>query len=40
MLEDFGEETYDMCDDTHVSDVGRMVHEFAELLGREVDHDE
>jgi hypothetical protein len=31
---------YDMGDDTHIADVGGVVHQFAELLGGEVDHDD
>jgi hypothetical protein len=27
-----------MSDDTHVADVGGVVHEFTELFGGEVDH--
>jgi hypothetical protein len=29
-----------MGDDTHVSNVSWMVHEFTELFSGEVDHDE
>jgi hypothetical protein len=33
-----GEGTYDVSDDTHVTDVCGVVHQLPELLCREVDH--
>jgi len=32
-------DTYDMGNDTHVANVGGVVHQFTELLSCKIDHD-